>query len=123
MPSGRPPTPRALDLAAWLAACLGMLRPGGWLTLIHRADRVAEVLAALLGRVGDLILFPLWPAVGRPAKRILVQGRKGSHGPLRLAPGLVLHDQGGGFTRAAEDVLRHGCALDLQGHAGAGRDA
>lgn len=104
----------ALDLAAWLLACLGLLRPGGCLTLIHRADRAAEVLAALLGRVGDLILFPLWPAVARPAKRILVQGRKSSHGPLRLAPGLVLHDRGGGFTRAADDVLRHGRALDLE---------
>ena len=55
------------------------------------------------------MVFPLWPRAGdRPAKRILVQGRKGSRGPLRLAPGLVLHERDGGFSAAAEAVLRHG---------------
>jgi tRNA1(Val) A37 N6-methylase TrmN6 len=103
-----------LDLAGWLAACLRMLRPGGMLTLIHRAERLAEVLAALNEPLGELVVFPLWPRAGeRPAKRVLVQGRKGSRGPLRLAPGLVLHEDGGGFSAAAEAVLRHAQALPL----------
>jgi tRNA1(Val) A37 N6-methylase TrmN6 len=101
-----------LDLAGWLAACLRMLRPGGVLTLVHRADRLADALAPLRGPLGDLVIYPLWPRAGdRPAKRVLVQGRKGSRGPLRLARGLVLHDDSGGFSAAAEAVLRH--AKDL----------
>ena len=71
------------------------------------------MLAALLGRAGEVVVFPLWPAAGRPAKRMLVQARKGARGPLRLAPGLVLHDEHGGFEPRLEDVLRHGRALDL----------
>jgi tRNA1(Val) A37 N6-methylase TrmN6 len=111
-----------LDLAGWLAACLRLLKPDGWLTLIHRADRLDELLAALLGRVGDLVVFPLWPAAdGRAAKRVLIQGRKGARGPLRLVPGLVLHDPGGGFNAAAQGVLRDGLALDLTGGWGDGR--
>ena len=39
--------------------------------------------------------------------------RKGTRGPLRLARGLALHRAGGGFTAAAEAVLRHGGALAL----------
>ena len=74
-----------------------MLRHDGRLTLIHRADRLSEVLAALLGRAGEVIVVPLWPTAGQPAKRVLVQARKGARGPLRLAPGLVLHDERGGF--------------------------
>ena len=101
-----------LDLAHWLAACLRMLRPGGSLTLIHRAERLADALAPLRGPLGDLIVYPLWPRAGdRPAKRVLVQGRKGSRGPLRLARGLVLHDERGGFSAAAEAVLRHAHGL------------
>ena len=92
-----------------------MLRPDGLLTLLHRADRLADVLTSLRGPLGDLVVFPLWPGPGeRPAKRILVQGRKGSRGPLRLARGLVLHDDDGRFTAAAEAVLRHGSALELR---------
>ena len=92
-----------------------MLKQDGLLTLIHRSDRLGEVLAALLGRAGDAVVFPLWPAAGQPAKRVLVQARKGARGPLRLAPGLILHDQSGSFSPKAEDVLRHGRALDLNG--------
>ena len=104
-----------LDLADWLAKCARMLTPGGSLTVIHRADRLADALAALRGSLGDLVVFPLWPRSGdRPAKRILIQGRKGSRGPLRLARGLVLHDDDGRFSAAAEAVLRHGAALELR---------
>jgi tRNA1(Val) A37 N6-methylase TrmN6 len=90
-----------------------MLKQDGLLTLIHRADRLGDVLAALQGRAGDLIVFPLWPMAGRPAKRVLIQARKGARGPLRLAPGLALHDPSGNFGRKAEDILRQGRALDL----------
>jgi tRNA1(Val) A37 N6-methylase TrmN6 len=60
-------------------------------------------------------VFPLWPAAGRPAKRVLIQARKGARGPLRLLPGLALHDEGGGFSPWVEDVLRHARALELSG--------
>jgi tRNA1(Val) A37 N6-methylase TrmN6 len=103
----------SLDLAGWLDACVRLLKQDGCLTLIHRPDRLSEVLAALLGRAGEVIVFPLWPAAGRPAKRLLVQARKGARGPLCLMPGLVLHDADGGFRPQAEDILRHGHALDL----------
>jgi tRNA1(Val) A37 N6-methylase TrmN6 len=109
---------QGLDLAAWTQACLRLLAPGGLLTLIQRADRLAEVLRATSGGLGDVIVFPLWPGRGaRPAKRILVQGRKGSRGPLTLAPGLALHQPDGRFSIAAEAILRHGEALPLRGPA------
>jgi tRNA1(Val) A37 N6-methylase TrmN6 len=103
-----------VDLSGWLRACVQMLRSGGTLTLIHRAERTGEIVAALTGAVGDLTVFPLWPGdARRPAKRVLVQGRKGSRAPLRLMRGLVLHEAGGGFSTVAEAVLRHGRAIDL----------
>lgn len=103
-----------IDLANWFAGCVRMLKPGGMLTLIHRAERSAEILAALSGKVGDLILFPLWTgAESRPAKRLIIQARKGTQGPLRLMRGLILHERDGEYTRAAEAILRHGKGLDL----------
>jgi len=101
------------DLAAWIRFALVMLRPKGSLTLIHRADRLDAVLAELAGKVGEIVLFPLWPGAGKPAKRILIRARKGVATPLRLAPGLVLHEADGRYTAAADRVLREGVGLDL----------
>lgn len=112
----------SFQLAGWLAACARMLKPGGRLTLIHRADRLDEVLAALASTVGELVVCPLWPLAGRSAKRVLVQGRKGSRGPLRLVPGLVLHEADGRYSGAADRILRHGAPLHLMPERGERHD-
>jgi tRNA1(Val) A37 N6-methylase TrmN6 len=105
----------AAPLALWLQACVRMLKPGGMLTLVHRAERIGEILATLGDSLGGLVVFPLWPGdPHRPAKRVLVQGRKGSRAPLALLPGLVLHLADGRLSTAAEAVLRHGEALALR---------
>lgn len=102
------------DLADWVAACLRYLRPNGRLTLIHRADRLDWIVAALAGRAGDMTLCPLWPtAAAAAAKRIIVAARKSSRGPARLFRGLVLHEADGRFTPQAEAVLRHGAAISM----------
>jgi tRNA1(Val) A37 N6-methylase TrmN6 len=100
-------------LGDWIDFALAMLRDKGMLTLIHRADRLGDLLAALGGRAGGVIVFPLWPGEGKPAKRILLQAKKGSAAPLTLAQGLVLHRADGRNSDAAEAILRHGAALPL----------
>jgi tRNA1(Val) A37 N6-methylase TrmN6 len=100
-------------LADWIDFALAMLRDKGTLTLIHRADRLGDLLAALNGRAGGVIVFPLWPGEGKPAKRILLQAKKGSAAPLTVAQGLVLHRADGRNSEAAEAILRHGAALPL----------
>ena len=104
----------AAGIEDWLSFCLQMVRPKGSITIIHRADRLDAVLAALMGKVGAVTVFPLWPGSdGKPAKRVIVRGRKGVATPLSLAPGLVLHEDGGAYTPAAEAVLRDGAGLDI----------
>lgn len=99
-------------LQAWLAACLALLRPGGCLTLVHRADKLDEALANLPG-CGGIEVIPLWPGRGKPAKRIVLRARKGSRAPLILHPGMLLHRLDGRYTEAAEGVLRHAAALPV----------
>lgn len=104
-----------LDLAGWMKSCLLMLKNGGCVTLIHRADRLGEILSALDGKAGDMVVYPLWPkADGRPAKRVLIQGWKGAKGPLKLAQGLVVHEADGRYSQAATAVLRGGKAMALR---------
>jgi tRNA1(Val) A37 N6-methylase TrmN6 len=116
-------SPRALKAAAnvegeagladWVAFALKMVRPKGSLSFIHRADRLEGLLAALAGKAGAVVLFPLWPKPGVAAKRVLVHARKGLATPTRLLPGLVLHGADGRYTEAAEAVLRGGASLEI----------
>ncbi|HLI13413.1 MAG TPA: methyltransferase [Alphaproteobacteria bacterium] len=104
----------AADLAAWLGLCLTMVRAKGSITVIHRADRLETILAALHGKAGGIVVFPLWPMPDeRPAKRVIVQARKGIAAPTRLAAGLVLHHPDGRYTERAEAVLRAAAALGV----------
>ncbi|MFQ5784205.1 MAG: tRNA1(Val) (adenine(37)-N6)-methyltransferase [Alphaproteobacteria bacterium] len=102
-------------LADWVAFCLRMARPNGSLTFIHRADRLDDLLARLIPGAGAITVYPLWPggANARPAKRVIVQARKGSAAPLRLLPGLTLHRPDGAYTASAEAVLRDAEAIEL----------
>ncbi len=115
-PPGRHPQAvvETLPLAAWCDALLRPLRPRGWLVVVHRADRWPELVRALDHRTGDLRLLPLWPrADAAAARRLILAARKASRAPARLLRGLVLHREDGGFTPAAEAILRHAGALDL----------
>jgi tRNA1(Val) A37 N6-methylase TrmN6 len=99
-------------LADWLATGLKRTASGGTFTLIIRADRLGEAMAAL--PVRGVTIFPLWPRAGEPAKRVVIQVRNGARTPLGMLPGLVLHDAGGGYTEEADAVLRDGAALTLR---------
>lgn len=104
---------REARLEHWISAALQRLTCGGRLTLIHRADRLGEILSLLHERAGETRILPLRAYADRPAKRVIVTTRKASRAPLVLLPDLVLHDPGGGFSAAAEAVLRAGEAIKI----------
>jgi len=101
-------------LADWIAAARDALKPGGILTLIHRADRLDDVLAGVSRSFGGIAILPLHPRQGRAANRIILRAQLGSGEPLAIPPGLVLHTESGAFTEAADSILRHGKALPMR---------
>jgi tRNA1(Val) A37 N6-methylase TrmN6 len=105
-PGRRAARVESVALSGWVAACLTRLAPGGRLVLVHRADRLPALLAALEGRAGEITVLPLWPRPEAAAVRVLVRARKASRAPARLLPGLVLHHPDGRSTEAARAVLR-----------------
>lgn len=95
-------------LDVWLSFMLRMVRSKGTITLIHRADRMDDILTLLAGQAGEVTVFPIWPKQGRAAKRIIVRARKGIRTPMSLSPGLVMHEEDGAYTAAADEILRGG---------------
>ncbi len=92
-----------------------LLRAVGAVTLIWRADGLAEVLAALAPDFGAIAVLPIHPKPGAPAIRVLVRAIKERSGAAALLPGFVLADADGKPTAQAEAVLRDGAALPLTG--------
>ncbi len=101
------------DLACWVKFCVQMVRRGGGVTFIHRADRLDELLALMAGATGGTVVFPLWPSAGQPAKRVIVHTSRASRAPMSLAAGMVLHADANGYTDEAEMVLRGGAEIRL----------
>ncbi len=107
-------------LALWLDAALRRVKPGGYITVVHRAHRLADCLAPLQGRAGDVVVQPLAARSARPARLVIVQAKKGARGALRLNAPLVLHDgavheaDGESYSLAAQAILREGAALPLK---------
>ena len=100
-------------LVQWLGTARRLLRPGGAVTLIWRADGLGDVLAALGDGFGAITVLPIHGKVGGPAIRILAQAIRDRNGLLALLAGLVLTDADGKPTVAAETILRDGKGLSL----------
>ena len=79
------------QLEDWIAVGLRRLKPKGYFTIIHRTERLADILAALAGKAGDIRILPLCAREGRAAGRVIVRARKGSAGALALLSPLILH--------------------------------
>ncbi len=94
-------------LGAWAAFLVKAVREGGDITLIHRADRLGDILALLAPKAGSFQARAVHPFADAPAKRVIVRAIKTGKAPLRLLPPLILHERGGAkHTDEVEAILR-----------------
>ena len=94
-------------LAVWLGWLLDAVRDGGRVLLIHRADRLPDLFAALRPRAGSIQVRPVHPFADQPAKRVLIRAVRTGRAPFRLLSPLILHDRSGAkHTPEAEAILR-----------------
>ncbi|HEX9522579.1 MAG TPA: methyltransferase [Reyranella sp.] len=95
------------DLARWLAVATAAAKSAGTVLVIQRSDRLEEIVTHLV-RLGwgDVAIKHL-----PPAARVLIRARQaGTLQRIESSP-LVLHRPEGGYSDAAEAVLRHAVPL------------
>jgi len=99
-------------LEMWVEIAARRLAPKGWLTMIHAADRLPDLMAAVATRLGSITLRPLAAREGRSAGRVLLKARKGGRAPFSLLPPVILHagadhrTDGDDFSPLARAILR-----------------
>jgi len=94
------------SLEPWFKSARRLLRPGGRIVLIHRAEALAEVLGCLATGFGDVAVRPIHALADRPAIRIVVSAVLNSKKPAALLPAFVLNGPDGGFTPESEALHR-----------------
>lgn len=103
-------------LEAWIHASRRILKSGGALTLLWRADGLAEVLAALARGFGSLEILPVHGEATKPAIRLLIRAIKGGKAPLRLHPALLLNNESALPNKQLDDVMKGKGILPLAAH-------
>ncbi|MGR3494196.1 tRNA1(Val) (adenine(37)-N6)-methyltransferase [Citreimonas sp.] len=104
-------------LPAWIDTAARRLRPGGTCTIVLRAERLPDALAALTARLGSVEALPLLPRARTAPRLVLLRARKGGRAAFRLHAGLILHEgdshdrDGDDYAPAVAAVLRNGEAL------------
>ena len=92
-------------LANWIRAARRILKSRGVLTLIWRADGIAEVLSVLDHGLGSLEILPVHGDVRGPANRILVRAIKGGRAPTKILAALMLNDESGVPNKRVQEIL------------------
>ena len=95
------------DLPAWIASASRNLKADGILTLIQRSDRQDEILGYLNQGFGRTDVLPLLPKPDAAPKRIIIRAYKGGSSRITQCQPLVLRKSDGGYSDAAEGILRH----------------
>jgi tRNA1(Val) A37 N6-methylase TrmN6 len=92
-------------LASWVHASRRILKSGGVLSLIWRADGLAEVLAALDRGFGSLAILPVHGDPAAPAIRVLVRAIKGGRAPAAIHRALMLNDESALPNKEVQAIL------------------
>ncbi|WP_299624856.1 methyltransferase [uncultured Tateyamaria sp.] len=104
-------------LADWVDVAARRLAYKGHLHMIHRVERVPDILAAAAGRLGSFQIWPLCPRAGKPAELVIFRARKSGRAEFRLHAPVILH-QGAAhvadrdsYRPEIQSVLRDGAPL------------
>src|SRR6202022_5157022 len=79
----------ASTLESWVHAGRRILKSGGVLSLIWRADGLAEVLATLDRGFGSVRILPVHGDAATPAIRVLIRAIKGGKAPTQIHAALM----------------------------------
>ena len=97
----------------WIICANYLLKAKGVLNIIHRTERLDDILHLLKEKkFGAIEVFPIWPRQNTPSKLIIIRAHKGRKTDLIMHSGLILHkNEEKAYTKSAADILYNCSAL------------
>lgn len=109
------------DFADFAACAARLLRHGGSFYVVHRAERITDVLSAMRGAgIEPKRLILLCPDEKSAPNLLLCEGRKGAGEGLAIAPPLVMYRPDRTYTPQLTRVYEE-CSLDFMFERGASK--
>lgn len=103
---------QGLDLKEWIKASIKRLRTQGTFAIIHKADRLDDIISALKeNAMGGIELFLLYSKKGEVTNRIIIKAIKSSKTPVVIHPPIILHNKDGEYTIKAKSILEDGKSI------------
>lgn len=99
------------DLAIWIGSALHWVRQGGSVSLIHRADRLDDILTLAKGKFGAIEVWPIYSKATEPAIRVIVKMIRNRKTPMTLHAPVILFDENGEPSVQSNSILRDGMGL------------
>lgn len=106
-------------LADWIDIGIRRLAPKGSLTVIQHITRLPEVLSAVHGRLGAIVVQPLSGRAEALPNLFILQARHSGKSPFSLRKSEPLHEgekhgkDGESYTKPMQNVLRNGAAFPI----------
>jgi tRNA1(Val) A37 N6-methylase TrmN6 len=106
-------------LSDWLDVGIKRLAPTGSLTIIQHFTRLPEVLEAVHGRLGSIIVRPISGHIDADPGLFLLQAKHSGRAAFRMARPLIMHgaDASKGdvesYTAEVKAILRNGASFAI----------
>ncbi len=92
-----------------IASAEKVLKPSGKLYIIHRPERLADILCLMRQyKIEPKRLRFVHPSHAKTATMILIEGAKHGGAKLHLEPPLYVHDDNGGYTEEIDRIYGRG---------------
>lgn len=93
------------DIADFAAAAAKMLTDGGHLYLVHRPDRLVDIIAGMRSAgIEPKEMQLVVPGSGKAANIVLIHGIRGAGPELRILPDIAIHAEDGGYT---DEIIKY----------------
>jgi len=102
------------DLPLWLESAARILKPNGILTLIHRADRMDEIIAEGQKYFSEITVLPIIARTGAAPKRIIMRMARGTAAVINICENFILYGDDNRYCAAAEAVIRHAMSIEFK---------
>lgn len=89
-----------------IKACKLYVKPGGKVVLVHRPERLADMITLLRAyRIEPKRMKLVYPKQGKAANTLLMEGIRDGKPGLKIAAPLFVYEHNGNYTTEAKDII------------------
>jgi len=101
------------DLKSWIKIAVNITKQNGYIAIIHKMERLDEILHYLYPNIGAIRILPIITKFGFNPKRVIIVGVKNSKSSLKMHNPLILSDIAKKYTDFTNKILFGEAEIDL----------